>query len=76
MESANGRQVWANRFDRRLDDIFKIQDEITREIITAMDVKLVLDEAARLVKQSIKNPGAIESYYRGWGALFGKATSY
>jgi len=70
MESAGGRQIWADRFDRRLDDIFKIQDEITREIITAMDVKLVLGEAARLVRQSFKNPGAIESYYRGWGALF------
>jgi len=70
LESAGGQQVWAERFDRRLDDIFTIQDEITREIITAMDVQLVLGEAARLVRQSFKNPGAIESYYRGWGALF------
>ena len=44
--------------------------------LTLMDVKLVLGEAARLVSQSIKNTGAIESYYRGWGALFGKAASY
>ncbi len=70
MESRHGRQIWAERFDRRLDDVFTIQDEITREIITAMDVQLVLGEAARLVRQSFKNPAAIESYYRGWGALF------
>jgi adenylate cyclase len=70
MESRRGRQIWAERFDRRLDDVFTIQDDITREIVTAMDVQLVLGEAARLVRQSFKNPAAIESYYRGWGALF------
>jgi len=50
--------------------------DLFSEGLTLMDVKLVLGEVARQVRQSIKNPGAIESYYRGWGALFGKATSY
>jgi adenylate cyclase len=67
------RQVWAQRFDRRLDDVFAIQDEITREIVTAMDVALVSGEPARTVRKALNIPAAIESFYRGWGALFSSA---
>jgi adenylate cyclase len=67
------RQVWGQRFDRRLDDVFAIQDEITHEIVTAMDVALVSGEPARTVRKALKIPAAIESFYRGWGALFSSA---
>lgn len=70
VETSRGRQVWAKRFDCRLDDIFAVQDEITQEIIVAMDVQLVSGSVARVIRQAFRNPGAIESYYRGWGALF------
>ena len=69
----NNRQVWAQKFDRKLDDMFLIQDEITHEIVTAMDVALVSGEPARTIRKSLKIPAAIESYYRGWGALFSSA---
>jgi tetratricopeptide (TPR) repeat protein len=67
------RLVWAESYDRQLDDLFAVQDEITREIVTAMDIKLVSGEPARTIRQSLKNPAAIESYYRGWKALFSAA---
>jgi TolB-like protein len=73
-ETENNRQVWAQQFDRNLDDMFVIQDEITHEIVTAMDVALVSGEPARTVRKALKKPAAIESYYRGWGALFSSAT--
>ncbi len=73
-ETENNRQVWAQQFDRNLDDMFVIQDEITHEIVTAMDVALVSGEPARTVRKALKNPAAIDSYYRGWGALFSSAT--
>ena len=41
METSKGRHIWAERFDRQLDDLFTIQDEITEEIVAAMDVKLL-----------------------------------
>jgi adenylate cyclase len=72
-ETINSRQVWAQRFDRKLDDLFVVQDEITHEIVTAMDVALVSGDPARTVRNALKNPAAIESYYRGWGALFSSA---
>ena len=69
----NNRQVWAQKFDRKLDDMFVIQDEITHEIVTAMDVALVSGEPARTIRKALKIPAAIESYYLGWGALFSSA---
>jgi len=72
-ETEKNRQVYAQQFDRKLDDLFVIQDEITHEIVTAMDVALVSGEPARTVRKALKNPAAIESYYRGWGALFSSA---
>jgi adenylate cyclase len=69
-ETAGGRQIWAERFDKKLDDIFALQDEITAEVVEAMDVKLISGEPARIVRHALKSPAAIEAYYRGWSALF------
>ena len=69
-ETSTSQQIWARRFDRKLDDMFAVQDEITAEIFTAMDVELVSGDQGLTVRQAIENPQAIEAYYRGWGALF------
>jgi TolB-like protein len=74
VEVATGRHLWAERFDREINDLFAIQDEITEEIVTAMDVKLVGGESSRFVRKSIKNPAARECLYRGEQALYGAAT--
>jgi adenylate cyclase len=68
--TANGRRVWAERFDRQLDDLFTIQDEITEEIVTAMDVKLVTGEWSRRIRKVLRTPLARECFYRGWQAMF------
>ena len=54
MQVSSGQVIWADQFDRQLDDLaglFDIQDEITEEIVTAMDVKLLSGEAARWVRR-------------------------
>ena len=60
-----GHHLWADRYDRKLVDIFAMQDEITEEIVTALDVKLVRGEQVRLWRKSLKNPEARDFYYRG-----------
>ena len=69
-ETTDGRQVWVRRFDRKLGDMFAVQDEITNEIVTAMDVELVSGQQALTIRQALHNPLAVESYYKGWGVLF------
>jgi TolB-like protein len=71
LETATGRQLWAERYDRKIDDIFAVQDEITERIVEAMDIKLVTGKMAHTIRKAVRNPDALESYYRGWEALFG-----
>jgi TolB-like protein/class 3 adenylate cyclase len=71
LETTTGRQVWAERYDRKIDDIFAVQDEITERIVEAMDIKLVTGEMAHTIRKVLRNPDALEYYYRGWEALFG-----
>jgi adenylate cyclase len=73
IETSSGRQVWAERYDKKIDDIFAVQDEITERIVEAMDIKLVTGEMAPTLRKVIRNADALESYYRGWEALFGSS---
>jgi adenylate cyclase len=65
IDAESGHHLWANRFDRKLEDIFAIQDEITEEIVAALDIKLLSGEQARVWRKSLKNPEARDLYYRG-----------
>ena len=49
IDALSGRHLWADRFDREFKDIFALQDDITRKVVTALEVKLTAGEAARLV---------------------------
>ncbi|MEW6689469.1 MAG: tetratricopeptide repeat protein [Pseudomonadota bacterium] len=69
LDSASAHHLWAERYDRDLSDIFALQDEITREIVAALDVKLVRGEQAALWRKSLKRPEALDAYYRGLDQL-------
>ena len=46
-DGSTGHSVWAERYDRDLDDIFAVQDELMREIVVALDVELREGEQLR-----------------------------
>lgn len=53
-DGVSGRQIWAERYDRQLDDIFAVQDEITQQVVGAIEPELdrVERERARSVLQA------------------------
>ncbi|GAG09644.1 unnamed protein product, partial [marine sediment metagenome] len=62
IDAIKGHHVWSERYDRDLKDIFAIQDDITLEILKAMDVELVRGEQARhWHKRETKN---LEAYLK------------
>ena len=65
VEAANGHHVWADRYDRNLEDVFAIQDEITQQIVTALDVRLLHGEQAAGWRKSLRRADALDAYYRG-----------
>ena len=70
IEAANGHPVWAKKFDRGLEDVFAIQDELTREIVTALDVELVWGEKGRHQRGCVKSPEAREALYLGMAKFY------
>ena len=69
-DAAANEVVWAEQFDRTLDDSFELQDEITARILTAMNVKFVAGEQARVWHKTLKDPKALEIFYKGIHAFF------
>jgi adenylate cyclase len=48
IDAIDGHHLWAERYDRKLDDVFDIQDEMTREIVTALRLELSDGEQAQV----------------------------
>jgi TolB-like protein/Tfp pilus assembly protein PilF len=61
IDALTGNHLWAEQYDRNLDDIFAVQDEITKKIITAMQVKLTEGEQARATAKGTNN---LEAYLK------------
>lgn len=70
IDSITEGHLWAERYDRDLEDIFALQDEVTQKIVTALAVKLTEDEQGRLVRIYTDNMEAYDYYLRGLEYLY------
>jgi len=64
VECANGGHLWADRFDGELDDVFDLQDRITQEIVTALEVTLTEGEHARIWRERSGSPAVYEAFQK------------
>ncbi len=64
IDVANGYQLWSETYDRQLEDVFAIQDEISRAIVDALKVRLIADDK-QLVQPTTDNLEAYTLYLRG-----------
>ena len=55
IDASNGTHIWAERYDRTIRDVFAIQDDLTKEIVTALRIKLTDGEQASLWLHSTDN---------------------
>ena len=60
IDASTGQHRWAERYDRDLEDVFAVQDEITRKIVSELDVHLRSGEQARLFSSGTDNLEAWE----------------
>ena len=64
IEAETGNQLWAERFDRDLADIFSIQDEITQSVVSAIEPEMLLIEGKRAFRKSAGNLDAFDCCMR------------
>lgn len=65
VEAETGNHLWAERYDRVLEDIFEVQDEITRTIAAAVEPELAAAQRDRVVRKPTESLDAWETYQRG-----------
>jgi len=61
----DGYHLWSERYDRELEDVFAIQDEIAKNIVRALEIKLSKKEKRILGKVKTQNVQAYDFYIRG-----------
>ncbi len=61
IDAGSGAHLWADRYDRDLTDIFTVQDDVTREIVTALKVTLSPGEQARLHTDRSTDPEVLDA---------------
>jgi len=65
VDAVDGKHLWAERYDRKLDDLFAVQDEITEKIFQAMQVELTIGEQARDWKKHLGSPDEMRLTIQG-----------
>jgi adenylate cyclase len=70
IDGSTGGHLWAERYDRSLTDIFAVQDEVTREIVSTLAVRLTPEERRRLDRKEPENLEAYDYLMRGTEQTF------
>jgi serine/threonine protein kinase/Flp pilus assembly protein TadD len=65
VEASTRHSVWAERYDRQLEDVFAIQEEIARSIAQALRITLTPQEEKTIARRPTDNPQAYDFYLRG-----------
>jgi len=66
IDAISGRHLWAEKFDRKLQDIFALQDEITLKIISAVGAEVTRGERARINAIGTNSVDAYLKAIQGW----------
>ncbi|MFC1502572.1 protein kinase [bacterium] len=65
VKAEDGYHLWSEKYDRDLEDIFAIQDEITLKIVENLKIKLLEKDKAKLLKRYTEDQEAYDLYLKG-----------
>jgi adenylate cyclase len=65
VDTGRDSHVWSERYDRNLNDIFALQDEIAQAVVSALKVRLLPEERKAIENRSTRDPAAYEVYLQG-----------
>lgn len=65
IDATNDQQIWSERYDRDLDDIFEVQSDVAMEIARALEAELAPDTRARISQRPTQNMQAYDLYLQG-----------
>jgi serine/threonine protein kinase/tetratricopeptide (TPR) repeat protein len=65
VDSLDGAQLWGETYNRRLADLVELQEEVSREIVDRLSIRLTGAEKKKLRKKSTENSAAYQLYLKG-----------
>lgn len=66
IDATTGGHVWADRYDGDMDNIFGLQDRVTRSVVAALAVELTSDDRQRVARRGTSNAQAYDVFLKGW----------
>jgi len=66
IDATTGGHIWAERYDGSLDDVFALQDNVTRKIVAVLAVQLTAGERERVARKETEVPEAYDAFLQGW----------
>ena len=73
IEAASDDHLWAETYDRTLEDVFAVETEVAQKIASSLQAQLTRDERAALTKKPTDNPAAYDAYLKARGLLLGSS---
>jgi adenylate cyclase len=67
IDAESGADIWADRFEADMADLFKLQDQVVAQLANALRYELGMAEAAKAARA--QNPDAMDLAMRGWAAM-------
>jgi len=64
IDTISGGHLWAERYDRDMNDIFSLQDEVRQKIVEAMAVQITSDDQKRIMHRGTQDPEAYDIYLK------------
>jgi serine/threonine protein kinase/Flp pilus assembly protein TadD len=65
IDAEQGHSIWSERFDRQFEDIFRLQDDLAKNIASALRITLSKQEECDITRKPTDNPAAYFFYLRG-----------
>jgi len=75
IEASSGFHLWSKKYDRELDDVFKVQDEIALEIASQLKITLTGSESMPKTRQQTQSIEAYQLYYKGRSFFYKRGTA-
>lgn len=66
IDTANGYNIWAERFDGTLNDVFSLQDKVTSMVVASLKVRLTENERQRIAAKYTDSIEAYDQFLHGW----------
>ena len=69
IDTQDGANVWADKFDHELVDVLALQDEITEQVVGVIEPAMLRGEALRIARKPLEDFSALDCVYRGMWSL-------